>query len=68
MRLVDLYLERGDRASAIGALRKALDVAPNLLDAQAKQIEFSRRKKRFKEALACQEDPSAPDGRNRVPA
>ncbi|MEO3691084.1 XrtA/PEP-CTERM system TPR-repeat protein PrsT [Roseateles paludis] len=52
MRLVDLYLERGDRASAIGALRKALDVAPNLLDAQAKQIEFFAAEKRFKEALA----------------
>ena len=51
LRLADAYVAQGDRSAAAASLQRALELSPDLLSAQARQIQLFVADKKFTEAL-----------------
>ena len=52
LRLADVFVARNDRAAAAASLQRALDISPDLLSAQTRQIQLLVADKKFNDALA----------------
>lgn len=52
LRLADVFAARNDRGSAAASLQRALEVSPDLLSAQTRQIQLFVADKKFSDALA----------------
>lgn len=67
LRIADVHVARAEKSAAAASLQRALEIAPDLVDAQIRQVDLLIEERRHKEALAIarrlqQKQPKASTG------